>query len=178
MPTVIKFSESIDNTNSAIAVATQLIGRDFITFHSPWAMIMTACGMVMAFICCIVLLLAACKHNELTSGIIRPNNNLQPYGYPLVIPAIFSNYHSMPMGDTMGQPHDRLPYSNGRPADIPITYTNNPGSDLSGFGPGPYVIYSPSMIQPHRQAHPPDHGLRQVQPPAYDENPPSKMSNL
>ena len=171
MPTVIKFSEALDNTHSAIALATQLLGQNFVTVHSPWSMALTATGMALAFICCLLLLIAACKHNEQTSGIIRPNDNLPPYGYPIVMPTMFSNYHSMPMANFQMQDRNRLsPIDRGR-YDYPVSY-NHGRSDLPGFGP--YLIYNPSIEHAQTLYHPPERSFRDGHPPVYEEYASSK----
>lgn len=127
---VIHTSEAIDKTNSAVDKITAVLGQRFITVESPWAMALSGTGMVLAFICCIVLLIAACKHRKHHSEIYQTYQ----HGYPTVMPTVFSNYPPGPMSDSWYQDQTRPPKEN-RDRYFRDRYRDNYERELPGFGP-------------------------------------------
>lgn len=159
MPVVINISEAIDKTKTAVHHVSELTSPNFITIDSPWAMALTASGMVLAYICCFSLLIAACKLNERTSDIIRSDrgeSGYLPRRYPFVMPTMFSNYPPMPMSELGFQDLHRQPLSEGRNTRFRDSYSDFPIScgeekELPVFGP--CIVYAPPCCQGEEFRH-------------------------
>ncbi|KAL4239815.1 hypothetical protein ACF0H5_000618 [Mactra antiquata] len=71
LPAVIKVGISIENTKDKLSSLGQ--GTDFIGVHTSWALILSATGLVSAFVASVLLIVAAFKYDEITS-IVTPHD--------------------------------------------------------------------------------------------------------
>ena len=169
LPAVISMSEATDKAKSAVQVLSGVTGQDFIKIEIPWAMALTASGMVLAFICCFLLLIAAClHHNERPSEIIRSGSSDSDCSYrkqPFVMPTRFSSYPPMPMSGIHYKDRAGIASSGRRDVDFPVSYGNFPAY----YDPDhrDFLIYAPSIDRRENIRHPGERPVHESRPPGH-----------